>query len=283
MEKVFLIGKTGPIGQEFVRRLESHDALVQGYADLDWKESERAQINRALMDCAAVVTAAPRKISRDLVAEIAAINPDLVIYDCSGLHRGQAGWHYALPELNQDLTKGANRLVGPGCFATAASLALSPVRDHIDSGTTVFIEAIGGASTGGKKWLKFFEDNPDQDLCVPNSGLNHPHIAEIKANLDLPQMELRMVPRLARRYRGTTMAIHGKLSTSEELNYPKSVPAWERVIHRDQVPKWSEVLQTDNVHVHWVQEGPQFTIHVAYDNLGKGSVGQALQSLALVI
>ena len=216
----------------------------------------------------------------EIVKEIEGIRADIAIYDCSGMHRGKEGWEYALPELNPGIKPGTNRFVGPGCFATAASLALSPIKGEIKG--PIFIEAIGGASTGGKKWVTYFDDNPAQDICVPNAGLNHPHIAEIKANLNLPEeAQIRMVPHLARRYRGTSMVIHGSLNASEDIEYGKRVAPWERVVDCEEVPKWNDVVNTDNVHVHWVQQGPQFTIHVAYDNLGKGSVGQALQSLGI--
>jgi N-acetyl-gamma-glutamylphosphate reductase len=282
MKKVLLLGKTGPIGAEFVRRLDSHEDFELGSPDLDWRTASYEAKVKALMDCTAVVSAIPRRHSLEVVEGIAAINPGLVIYDCSGIHRGKEGWEYALPELNPQLIKGTTRLVGPGCFATAASLALWPIRNQIDTRSAVHIEAIGGASTGGKKWVTFFEENPEQDLIVPNTGLNHPHIPEIKSNLGVQALELRMVPQLARRYRGTTMAIHGDLKTSEEVPYSEHPFTSGRVVHRNKTPQWGEVVGTDEVHVYWVQEGSRFTVHVAFDNLGKGSVGQALQSLAIV-
>lgn len=278
MEKILLLGATGPIGQEFTRRLKEHPSFEQVYPDLEWRSASARTKKETLEKCTAVISAVPRRHALELISEIEAVRAGIAIYDCSGMHRAKPGWEYALPELNPGIKPGTNRLVGPGCFATAASLALSPIKGQLKG--PIFIEAIGGASTGGKKWVSFFEKNPSHDICVPNAGLNHPHIAEIQDNLSLPAgTEIRMIPQLARRYRGTTMAIHGNLCTSENIAYGERVTPWERVVDRREVPTWNDVVNSDTVHVHWVQQGPQFTIHVAYDNLGKGSVGQALQSL----
>lgn len=283
MREVLLLGQTGPIGKEFLNRLSDHEVFSALDPEFNWREADRESRRQTLLAASAVVLATPRSVSREIVAKIEALNPDLLIYDCSGMHKGEPSWIYSLPELSPDLNNGSKRLIGPGCFATAASLALWPIKERIDTQRDLFIEAIAGASTGGKKWVRFFNENPNQDIYVPNSGLNHPHIAEIQRNLDLPELPVRMVPQLTRRYRGTSMAIHGTLNDAGTLNYSELIPGWEKLVFQNNTPQWGAVIGTDEVHVSWVQEAERFSIHLAYDNLGKGSVGQALQSLEIAL
>src|SRR5262245_40486535 len=72
---------------------------------------------------------------------------DAVVVDLSGSHRiGFAGWCYALPELAPP----TGRLIAnPGCYATAALLALGPIAAIVDP-ESVVVDGKSGISGAGR-------------------------------------------------------------------------------------------------------------------------------------
>ncbi|HSX23460.1 MAG TPA: hypothetical protein VLE97_11865, partial [Gaiellaceae bacterium] len=71
----------------------------------------------------------------------AAIEPpaDTIVVDLSGAHR-IADWSYAIPELYPPEGK---LIANPGCYATAALLALAPIANAIDP-TSVVVDGKSG-------------------------------------------------------------------------------------------------------------------------------------------
>src|SRR5262245_19791422 len=57
---------------------------------------------------------------------------------------------YGLPELHRDEVKGADLVAAPGCYVTAAALALTPlVRHGVIERTGVIVDAASGVSGAG--------------------------------------------------------------------------------------------------------------------------------------
>src|SRR5579864_7579192 len=83
----------------------------------------------------------------------AAIEPpaDTVVVDLSGAHRladSEAGaWSYSIPEL---FPPAGNLIANPGCYATAALLALAPIAAAIDT-TSVVVDGKSGVSGAGRE------------------------------------------------------------------------------------------------------------------------------------
>ena len=73
---------------------------------------------------------------------------DAVVVDLSGSHRiGFAGWWYALPELAPP----TGRLIAnPGCYATAALLALGPIAGIVDPDSAVVDGKSGSRAPGAR-------------------------------------------------------------------------------------------------------------------------------------
>jgi len=92
----------------------------------------------------------------------AAVEPPTgaVVVDLSGAHRlvepaqaeswygvAPGAWSYGLPEL---YPPEGNLIANPGCYATAALLALAPLADEIDD-ETVVVDAKSGVSGAGRE------------------------------------------------------------------------------------------------------------------------------------
>ena len=97
------------------------------------------------------------------------------------------GWVYGIPELHRDGIKGAARVTGAGCNATATILALLPLfaADVVDRARPVVVECKVGSSEGGRE--------PSDDSHHPErvgvvrsfKPVGHRHTAEAEQELAL--------------------------------------------------------------------------------------------------
>ena len=72
--------------------------------------------------------------------------PDAVVVDLSGSHRFAKEWCYALPELVPPVGR---LIANPGCYATAALLALAPIAGIVDPASVV-VDGKSGSSGAGR-------------------------------------------------------------------------------------------------------------------------------------
>ncbi len=96
-------------------------------------------------------------------------------------------WVYGIPELHRDLIRGATRVTGAGCNATATLLALLPLfsADLVDRTRPIIVECKVGSSEGGRE--------PSDDSHHPERvgvvrsfrPVGHRHTAEAEQELTL--------------------------------------------------------------------------------------------------
>lgn len=202
---------------------------------------------------------------------------------------------YGLPELHRDRIAGAALVANPGCYPTAALLALAPlVRRGLAAGPVVISAASGvtGAGRSPKRELLFAEIA--EDFRAYATGNTHRHLGEMRhqvgalGNGHAP--ELVFVPHLLPVQRGILETIHVPLR--EPLAEPLAL--WEDdyadepfvEVLRDRMPTLRDVVGTNRVAVGVATvEGvsaPLLQVVAAIDNLRKGAAGQALQNLNLM-
>ena len=103
-------------------------------------------------------------------------------------HPEQIGkWVYGIPELHRDRIRGATRVTGAGCNATATILALLPLfsADVVDRARPIVVECKVGSSEGGRE--------PSDDSHHPERvgvvrsfrPVGHRHTAEAEQELTL--------------------------------------------------------------------------------------------------
>src|SRR6185503_20759677 len=94
-----------------------------------------------------------------------------------------ADFVYGLPELDRDRSRlrGAELVAVPGCYPTAASLALAPlVRAGLIESNGIVVDAASGVSGAGKGKFPFC--GTDEDF-VAYGLLDHRHTPEIEQAL----------------------------------------------------------------------------------------------------
>ena len=226
--------------------------------------------------------------------------PDAVIIDLSGAHRLQdpslytdwygwahplpaalTSWTYALPEL---FPPEGRLIANPGCYATAALLALAPLAEAIDR-SGVVVDAKSGVSGAGRALKASSHAGSVLENVAPYRIGTHQHAPEIAQALGFPVC---LVPHLLPVRRGLlatcyVQAVEPDLRDRLEAAYA-ATPA-VLLLPEGVSPELARVAGTDAAEVALFQDRATDTAIVicALDNLGKGAAGQAVQNANLAL
>jgi N-acetyl-gamma-glutamyl-phosphate reductase len=213
----------------------------------------------------------------------AALEPpaDTVVVDLSGAHRlAAAGWSYALPEL----WPAAGPLVAnPGCYATAALLALGPLVGAVDPNGVV-VDGKSGVSGAGRTLKPSSHAAVVLENVVPYRVGSHQHAPEIAQALGFP---VTFVPHLLPVRRGLIATCYARTDADArdllEQAYASSPVV--TVLPEGVAPELARVQGTDGAEIGvFTDLVTEATIVIcAIDNLGKGAAGQAVQNANVVL
>jgi N-acetyl-gamma-glutamyl-phosphate reductase len=193
-----------------------------------------------------------------------------------------ADWCYALPELAPP----TGRLVAnPGCYATAALLALAPIADLVDP-QSVVVDGKSGVSGAGRALKASSHAGFVLENVSAYKAGRHQHEPEIAQLLGFPVC---FVPHLLPVRRGliTTCYVRGLSADTarERLEAAYASAVAVAVLPEGVDPELSRVQGTDAAEV--AVFGDRASDHVivvcAIDNLGKGAAGQAVQNANLAL
>lgn len=130
------------------------------------------------------------------------------IIDLSADYRFTPNWTYGLPELvaRGDIAQ-ATRISNPGCYATAAQLAIAPLVPHLSGQPTVF--GVSGYSGAGTKPSPKNDTENLKDNLLAYSLTDHIHEREISSQLGV---EVAFIPHVASWFQGIHHTISLPLS-----------------------------------------------------------------------
>ncbi|HLD69299.1 MAG TPA: N-acetyl-gamma-glutamyl-phosphate reductase [Candidatus Omnitrophota bacterium] len=202
---------------------------------------------------------------------------------------------YGLPEFYREDIKKASLVANPGCYPTAALLALAPlVSTRTDSIQSIIIDAKSGVSGAGRKVvsnLMFAEVNENFKAY---KVLSHQHTPEI--NLYLSKMAGRsikttFVAHLLPINRGILETIYVRMNekVSESVLYDLyrkfyKTEKFVRVLPLGSQPEIKDVTATNYCDLGLVvsKDKNLIVITSVIDNLMKGAAGQAVQNMNLM-
>src|SRR5262249_22896371 len=215
---------------------------------------------------------------------------DTVVVDLSGAHRLTAelypewygfehpkpdslgDWSYAIPELFPPTTP---LIANPGCYATAAILALAPIKELIEP--SVVIDAKSGVSGAGRELKHSSHAGFVLENLSPYRVGTHQHAPEIAQAVGFP---VTFVPHLLPIRRGllVTCYVQGDVRRALEDAYADSPVV--RVLPEGVTPELARVQHTDGAEIAIFEDRAtdRTIVMCALDNLGKGAAGQALQN-----
>jgi N-acetyl-gamma-glutamyl-phosphate reductase len=206
---------------------------------------------------------------------------------------------YGLTEFARPLVAAAGLVANPGCYPTAALLALIPLarRGLIDADREIVIDAASGVTGAGrnpKRELLFGEVSEDYRAYA--AGNSHRHLPEVKASLAREggfSGDLVFTPHLLPVKRGILETIHVPLT--EPLDQERAERLYEEAyagepcvqVTAGRLPSLKDVVYRNRVAIGVVAVTgvvrPRITVVASVDNLVKGAAGQAIQNMNLML
>jgi N-acetyl-gamma-glutamyl-phosphate reductase len=305
---VAIIGASGYAGQETLDRVLGHpglEVLALGSDSLAGRSASALDVRlngslpRFVPNAEAAAAGAELLLLCLSHDRAAAFEPpaDAVVVDLSGAHRLQdttlyaewygwphpssnAGWSYAVPELAPPATR---LVANPGCYATAAILALAPLAGAIDPAHVV-VDAKSGMTGAGREPKQSSHAGFVLENLSPYKVGAHQHAPEIAQALGY---HVCFVPHLLPVRRGLLATCYvtptAELRPLLEAAYAASDVV--RVLPEGVVPELARVQHTDGAEIALFED--RATDHAvvvcALDNLGKGAAGQAVQNANLAL
>ena len=326
--RVGIYGGSGYAGSELVRMLSGHpevggmEVASRGYAGraitevyphlaVGEKFVEPGQVDASALDVAFV--AYPHMESAGVVRDLLETGTRLVV-DLSAdfrlkevaLYNEWYGEH-PVPELLEEAHYGLPEIFGaaegrlvanPGCYPTAAVLALAPVVKRLEV-SSVAINALSGTSgAGAKPTTKTHFVSVNENVSpygLTDGSPRHRHTPEIEAVLErvgrVPKITF--VPHLLPISRGELETIYVQLEDPGELPeagevlgwYAEDYDGWSFVEAREEAPQISHVANTNRARLSAAvdRRAGKLLLFAAVDNLLKGASGAAVQNMNLAL
>lgn len=201
---------------------------------------------------------------------------------------------YALPEFCRSQVPGKRLISNPGCYPTAANLALRPLVEAgvIDRKSGIVCDAKSGVSGAGRKpSLKTSFCEVTENFSA-YAILEHRHVPEILRTSGLEEGELSFTAQLIPIERGILETIYFRASKSvsgaDLVEIYQSCYAKEpfvRLYPAGHVPDLHAVARTNfcDIGVRCDERTGRVAVVAAIDNLVKGAAGMAVQNMNLAL
>jgi len=288
---------------------ELYPSLAAAYPGLDFVEHEPGDADRHGLDL--VFCGLPHGTSQDIVPGL--LDGNRVVVDLGADFRLKDAalyptWYgaehrvpellsdavYGLPELFRTELRTAKLIATPGCYVTAAALALAPLlRAGTIEPTGIVVDAASGVSGAGRP------PKPNTSFCTVDEDftaygvLDHRHTPEIEQNLTHAagrRAQVLFTPHLAPMNRGILATCYARPTEATTTEAVRQVlrdayDAEPFVVVRDSPPSTKATVGAQAVHVTaYADERTGWVVAIAaLDNLTKGASGGAIQSANLAL
>lgn len=203
---------------------------------------------------------------------------------------------YGLADVVGCRLRGATAIAAPGCFATAAQLALYPLgQAGLDIAPSLF--AVTGSSGAGIKPRPTTHHPMRAHNLFAYAVLGHRHEAEVLESwrewTGRPDARTRVMVHSGPFVRGIYLTLHAYLPEAGRSVEPGATAERFRDAYRDRPfvrvldapPELTHAVGTNYALLHAVEspDGGEIQVMVAIDNLVKGAGGQAIQAMNLAL
>jgi len=199
---------------------------------------------------------------------------------------------YALADVRGNELRGAEALAAPGCFATAAQLALFPLRSLGVAGIPALFGVTGSSGAGVHPKPTTHHPARANNLFA-YSVLSHRHDAEVlqawRGWTEAPSATARLMTHSGPFVRGIHLTLHATVAPGEAARIGSLFSAafagrpFIRVV--DAPPQLTHAVGTNLALIHAVGNAltGEVQVMVVLDNLIKGAGGQAVQAMNLAL
>ena len=316
--RVAVAGATGYAGQELVRLLARHPAValtaamssgatsaprpLPALARIWYEPVVPLDIDRLTSSAEIVFLALPEAASADVAPPL--LERNVRVIDLSGAFRirddeGRRQWYpattalprgvvYGLPERHAGAIRDARLVSCPGCYPTAALLALEPLEAAGLIEGVVIVDAKSGISGAGKAPSDRTHFSENHGSVAAYAVFSHRHNAEIEQELN---RSVTFVPHLVPLDRGILETIYVSLKggasgaqVAGALEEAYRDAAFVRLTGAT-LPEIKHVAHTNFCDIGWKADESRgrLVLIVVLDNLLKGAAGQAIQNLNLML
>jgi N-acetyl-gamma-glutamyl-phosphate reductase len=199
---------------------------------------------------------------------------------------------YGLPEVNRQCVRSARLVANPGCYPTAAALALLPLVKSGRAGGPVIVDAKSGVSGAGRNPSAATHFSEVNENVKPYKLGEHRHGPEMEQTLASAGAALPVyfAPHLAPMTRGILATCYvplaAELSQDEAFGLYRDAYRDEPFVRllEEELPQTKATLGSNFCDVA-VRVDPERRLAVAVsaiDNLVKGAAGQAIQNMNLM-
>ena len=320
MIRAAILGASGYVGGELLRLLDNHPAIdvgplfassnagqpvdvVHPHLALAYRgRAFEAYVPGALSGADLVFAALPhgetQKLADDFLASgarIVDLGADFRLDSAEEYQRWYGEPHsrpdlldrfvYGLPEFHREAIRSAQYVAAPGCYPTAATLALRPLIDAgIASRDGLIIDAASGVSGAGRAASAGTHYCAVEGSLRAYGLLGHRHTAEMKLMLGGEPL---FTPHLAPMSRGILATCYARTTgPCDPLAVLREAYAEEPFVHVGTVPpetKWASGSNAAFLTARYDERTGMIVSIAAIDNLGKGAAGQMIQCANLML
>ena len=315
-----ILGASGYVGGELMRLIAGHSALQVGvafgasaagkpvadlhphlglsYPDMVFAAWEPALLKGSDLILAALPHGETQRLSDDLLAPgipIVDLGADFRLDTAEEYQRwyGEpharpgllATFQYGLPEFFRDKIVASKRVAAPGCYPTAANLALKPL---LDAGAIerdgVIVDAASGVSGAGRA------ASAATHFCAVDGNfrayglVNHRHTAEMEM---VSGASVIFTPHLMPASRGILATCYAKAKGPCDpqaiLRDAYSAESFVHVGETSPETKWATGSNAAFLSARYDDRTGMVVALAAIDNLGKGAAGQMIQCANLML
>jgi N-acetyl-gamma-glutamyl-phosphate reductase len=324
-QRAGIVGYRGYSGAELVRILSGHSRIEPVLLDHREEAPEAPAVRRSAMPeriactpeavqkagLAVVFLATPPEASMELAPLM--LTAGVRVVDLSGAFRlgtveNYMVWYkqphtqpallaeavYSIPEFHRAQVPAARLVSNPGCYPTAANLAIRPLvaAGVIDRSAGIVCDAKSGTSGAGNKPSAKTLFCAVTENFSAYSILSHRHVPEVLQTSGLQEAEFSFTAQLLPVDRGILETIYFRApsvcSADELLAIYERQYAGEpfvRLYNPGQVPDLHAVARTNfcDIGITFDTNTRRAVVVSAIDNLVKGAAGQAVQNMNLLL
>ncbi|MBQ8308483.1 MAG: N-acetyl-gamma-glutamyl-phosphate reductase [Clostridia bacterium] len=298
MKKVFIDGSAGTTGLRIYERLEARQDIE--LIRLSEENRKDAQARKQALNAADVAfLCLPDDAAREAVAMVE--NPLVTVIDASTAHRTLPEWAYGFPELSgafEDKILSSKRIAVPGCHASGFIALVYPLIEAglLDKETLLTCHSITGYSGGGKKMIAEYESEERNILLgAPRQyGLTqqHKHLKEMKGVCSLENAPA-FSPIVSDFYSGMVVTVplfakqlKGNVADIKKLyaeKYNGEIVQYKESVDENGFLSGAALSGKDGMQITVAGNDERILLFAAYDNLGKGASGAAIECMNLAI
>ena len=298
MKKVFIDGSAGTTGLRIYERLQAREDIT--LLTLPEEKRKDALARKEMLNSADVAfLCLPDDAARESVSLVE--NDTTVVIDASTAHRTLPEWAYGFPELGvafENKISSSKRIAVPGCHASGFIALTYPLIEAgiLDKNALLCCHSLTGYSGGGKSMIADYQsENKNALLGAPRQyGITqqHKHLKEMKAIVGLDEAPA-FCPIVGDFYSGMLVTvplfakqIHGGIDEVKRVyaeKYQSKIVSYQESIDDKGFVSALTLAGTDGMRVTVTGNDERILLMAAYDNLGKGASGAAIECMNIAL